>query len=64
MNYYIYSTATNQHVATITGNTNAACEAKAEEMGVDGETLAGTYSPAFGCIDGLLANDSVEEIEA
>jgi hypothetical protein len=31
MKLYIYSNETNQHVATITGSTNEACEAAAEE---------------------------------
>ena len=64
MNYYIYSTSTNLHLYTIIGDDNAACEAKAAEMGVDGDSLAGTYSPAFGVTDGLVANDDAEEIDA
>lgn len=64
MNYYIYSTEDNRHLYTIIGDDNAACEAKAEEMGVDGDFLAGTYSPAFGFSDGLVENDDSEKIEA
>ena len=64
MKLYIYSTADNRHLYTITGDDNAACEAKSEEMGVDGDSLAATYSPAFGASDGLIENDEAEEIEA
>jgi len=61
--FYIYSTENNRHLYTIIGADNAACEAKAEEMGVDGDSLAGTYSPAFGASDGLVENDDAEIFE-
>ena len=64
MKYYIYSTEDNGHIYTIIGEDNAACEAKADEMGVDGDSLAGTYSPAFGASDGLIEHEDAEEIEA
>ena len=64
MKLYIYSTESNLHLYTITAADNAACEAKADEMGVDGDSLASTYSPAFGATDGLIENDDAEEIEA
>ena len=64
MKYYIYTTEDNRHLYTIIGDDNEACEAKADEMGVDGDSLAGTYSPAFGASDGLAANDDAEEIDA
>jgi hypothetical protein len=63
MTLYIYSNETNQHVATITGSTNAACEAKAEET-FGSNDYAWTYSPAVGTADGLIANENVEEIDA
>jgi hypothetical protein len=64
MKLYIYSAVDNLHLYTITGDDNAACEGRAAEMGVDGGSLAATYSPAFGCSDGLTVNDGAEEIDA
>ena len=64
MKYYIYSTEDNRHLYTIVGADNVSCEAKAADMGVDGDTLAATYSPAFWIAEGLLENDEAEEVEA
>ena len=64
MKLYIYDSESNKHLATVTGESNKACEAKAEEMGVDGDSLAATYSPAFGATDGLVKDAEAEEIEA
>ena len=64
MKLYIYSNETNEHVATITGATNTACEEKAEET-YGSNDYSWTYSQAFGFGGGLLEeNDDAEEIEA
>jgi hypothetical protein len=63
MKLYIYSNETNEHVATITGATNTACEKKAEET-YGSNDYSWTYSPAFGVSGGLEENGDAEEIEA
>jgi len=63
MKLYIYSNETNEHIATITGDTNEACEAKAEEL-YSSNDYSNTYSPAFGFSGGLVENSDAEEIEA
>ena len=63
MKLYIYSNETNEHVATITGNTNEACEAKAQEL-YSTNDYSNTYTPAFGFSGGLVENGDAEEIEA
>lgn len=63
MQLYIYSLEDNQHVATISGIDNAACEAKANDAyGIN--DYGWTYSPAFGASDGLVKNDDAEELTA
>ena len=60
---YVYSLEDNSHVVTITGEDNASCEAKANELyGIN--DYGWTYSPAFGAADGLGENDDAEEIAA
>lgn len=63
MKLYIYSNETNEHVATITGESNAACEAKAEDT-YGSNDYSWTYSPAFGCDGGLEENEDAKEIDA
>jgi len=63
MKLYIYSLESNQHAATVTGETNEACERVAEET-YGSNDFGWTYSPAFGCSDGLIENDEAKEIEA
>ena len=63
---YIYSLESNQHVATVTGESNEACERAAEEI-YGSNDFGWTYSPTSptpSCSDGLLANEEAEEIEA
>lgn len=62
---YIYSTETNTVVARIHGESNEACEAKAEELGFMGsDDFGGTYSPAFGANDGLIDSDAATDYNA
>ena len=63
MKLYIYSNETNEHVATITGATNTACEEKAEET-YSSNDYSWIYSPAFGFGGGLQENGDATEIEA
>lgn len=63
MKLYIYSLENNQHVATVTGDSNEACERKAQET-YGSNDFAWTYSPAFGMSDGLEQNEEAKEIEA
>lgn len=63
MKLYIYSLENNLHVATVTGETNAACESAAEAA-YGSNDYAWTYSPAFGMTDGLTENEGAKEIEA
>lgn len=61
MKLYIYSIEDNRHLATITGETNAACEAAlADNFNVD--EIGATYSPAFGSAEGLVENPEAREI--
>jgi hypothetical protein len=63
MKLYIYSMETNQHIATIIGRDNSECEgALAENYGSD--DYGATYSPAFGCVGGLVENIDAVEIVA
>lgn len=57
MKLYIYSNETDEHEATITGETNEACEAKAEEV-YGSNDYYWTYT------DSQEIDDSAEEIEA
>ena len=60
---YVYSAETNALAATITGDDNIACEAKAAaDFGSD--DYGWTYSPAFGATDGIVSNDSAIDIAA
>ncbi len=62
MKLYIYSTETMELVATSEGKTNEECEYKAASyLGSPGE-YAGTYSPAFGCVDGVIDQLEIEEL--
>jgi len=63
MKLYIYSLENNLHVATITGDDNATCEAKAAEV-YGSNDYGWTYSPAFGAYEGLVENDDAEQIDA
>ena len=63
MKLYIYSLENNVHLATVNGDSNAACERKAEEA-YGSNDHGWTYSPAFGTTDGLEENDAAVEIEA
>jgi len=64
MKLYIYDTADMQHIATITGDTNAACERAAADACDLNDEYAATYTPAFGAVDGLVENDDAEQIAA
>jgi len=63
MKLYIYSLESNQHVATIVGNSNQECETKANEEYCSND-YGWNYSPAFEIRDGLVENMEAEEIEA
>lgn len=45
MKMYIYNQDTNEIAAIITGETNEACEAEAEELDYDQDIYAWTYAP-------------------
>jgi protein-disulfide isomerase len=62
MKLYIYSLESNQHAATVTGETSEACERVAEET-YGSNDFGWTYTPAFGFSDGLIENDEAKEIE-
>ena len=64
MKLYIYDAADMQHIATITGDTNAACERAAADAYGLSDKYAATYTPAFGAVDGLVENDDAEQINA
>ena len=61
MRLYIYDEETMQVIAIATGNTNEECEAKAAPY-TEQDGIAGTYTPAFGFVDGLIENSSAEYI--
>lgn len=54
---YIYNLETNLVVATATGKTNEECESKAYAYEND---YGMTYTPAFGCTDGLVDDKEAE----
>ena len=59
MKLYIYDTETMKIVAIAFGKKNTECETKAiKYIGTD--KYAGTYTPAFGCSDGLIEAQDVE----
>ncbi len=59
---FAYNPDTMECVARIEGSTNAVCEAVfADRFGDD---FGSTYSPAFGTVDGLVAGENVEDIDA
>jgi hypothetical protein len=60
---YVYDLENNDHVATITGADNAACETMANDT-YGSNDYGWTYSPAFGMSGGLTENDDAEVIEA
>ncbi len=62
MKLFIYNVETKEVVAIVNGETNEECEEKAfNYLGVD--EYAGTYTPAFGTVDGLVESDDAEVIE-
>ena len=61
---YIYDADTMTLIARITGDDNSACERIATERFGDTDAYGWTYSPAFGCTDGLIPGDDVEDIYA
>jgi len=60
---YVYSIETNEHIATITGSSNASCESVANEQ-YGSNDYGWTYSPAFGTGDGLRYIGDAVEIKA
>jgi len=60
---YIYDLSTREHIATINGADNSACETKAAEA-FDANSYGWTYSPAFGFGGGLVENLDADEIKA
>lgn len=64
MKLYIYTTSDMHHIATITGDTSAACERAAADAYDLNNEYAATYTPAFGAGDGLVENDDAEQITA
>jgi hypothetical protein len=63
MELYVFDPATLEHVATITGQDNEACEAKAGKL-YSPDDYGWTYSPAFGFVGGLAENPDALEINA
>jgi len=57
MKAYIYNVETMEVVAILNGDQD-----QIESYGIDSDMQAITYSPAFGCVDGLIENDQAEEI--
>jgi hypothetical protein len=54
MKLYVYDNETMEVMAIINGASNEECETKANEAGYSGgDEIGWTYSPAFGCVDGL-----------
>ena len=63
MTLYVYDTQTESElVATITRESNAACEALADEYYPDTDRYGPTYSPTFGAVDGLVDNAEAEDL--
>ena len=53
MKLYIYETSTMKVIAIATGESNVECEEAARNyLGID--EYAGTYTPGFGLVDGLI----------
>jgi hypothetical protein len=63
MKLIVYSSDTNKHVATITGETNEACERAAEDQ-YGSNDYGWTYSPSWGMSGGLIENSKAEKISA
>lgn len=63
MKLYVYDADSMVVVAVIEGESNAACEAVAEDRFGD-EQYQRTYSPAFGAADGVEWSDDAEVIRA
>ena len=63
MKLIVYSNETNEHVATITGETNEACERAAEDQ-YGSNDYSWTYSPAWAMSGGLTENADAKEIDA
>ena len=62
MKLFIYDTDSMEVVATSEGETNEECEYKAASyLGCPAEYGA-TYSPAFGCVDGLIDQPEIDEL--
>lgn len=64
MTLYIYTVDNNTLVARIAGTSNAVCERVAAERFGDQDEYGWTYTPAFGCADGILPGEDVEDIDA
>ena len=62
MKFYVYNLEDNEHVATISGSGNEACEAVFDDR--FGDDYGATYSPAFGINGGLVRNAKAREINA
>lgn len=65
---YIYDTQAQDkgwwHIATITGESTEAVEAKARELGWDdGDRYGWTSSPACGTGEGLIPNPEAQDID-
>ena len=60
---YVYDTDTREVVAEISGATYAACEQVVSERYGDTDYYEATYTPAFGCNDGLIARADCEQID-
>ena len=61
MKLYIYNVETMEVAAIAEGSDNQECEDKAFNY-LGSDEYAGTYSPAFGAIDGLIENPAAEEL--
>ncbi len=64
MKLYIYSVSDMHHIATVSGDTNSACERAASAAYDLNDEYATTYTPAFGSVDGILENENAEQITA
>ena len=63
MKLIVYIPETDEHVATITGETNEECERVAKDR-YGSNDYSWTYSPAWGMASGLEYNANAEEIAA
>ena len=63
LTYYIYRLTDKTVMARIDGDSNAACETKADEL-YDSNDYGGTYSPAFGAVSGLIDDPNAPHLRA